>query len=101
MRIVLNKTVIIVLAIIIASVSIICWYFTSTEVVTKTSIISWKYIDSDTYTSGGYEGVPVTSTNIDRWMFLMENGDEVSVSSSCFANFNVGDEYTYEARVWK
>jgi hypothetical protein len=100
MRFVINKIFIIVIIAVIGVVGFIFWYFNSTEIETVTDVISYKDIVVKTYTTGGDDS-PVISWNVQKYLFLMANGDELYVDRKVFIKYEVGDSFTYERRVFK
>jgi len=98
----MHKLLIVVAVVVLSIVVGVAWYFSATEVVSKTKVIAWKEIETETdiiiIPEDSSVGIPINSR---KFIFIMEDGSEVEVSKKDFVTYNVGDLYTYTVRQWK
>jgi len=85
------------------TIGVTLWYFSASKVINVTDRIGWKFVETETdiivvVGDDGGVGIPLNSRN---FVFIMENGKELEVSKKEFLQYEVGDYFTYQERVWK
>lgn len=87
---------------VIICVSIIGVVVANLQTVERTSVIAEKYAYKDTIITVNPDdssiGIPIKTM---KYMFIMENGDEIQVEKTDYLQYEEGDNFTYLITIWK